>query len=119
MGAVVPPGLAKVVIRRKDGRLQTLEEAVKEQEKVRSLASDTKPNDIKREIEEMLKDPKAIQDACYQFLMEHRDVKIAVIGLGDVSVELLAQHVKDGTPIGLILIESYRKLLEHTLRVIG
>ena len=115
---MVPPGLAKVVIRRKDGRLQTLEESVKEQEKVRSLASDTKPNDIKREIEEMLKDPKAIQEACEAFLLQAKDLKVVVLGVGETTNEVLAQHVKDGTPLGLRLVENYRRLIEYVLRVI-
>jgi len=106
----VPKGLRGVVVKRKDGRLQTLEEALKEQGEVRSLG-----NDLKHEIEEMLKDPKALQDACYQFLMEHKDFRIIGFGVGEITAELLAQYVKEGHPLGLRYLNGYKKVLERVL----
>jgi len=106
----VPKGLRGVVIKRRDGRLQTLEEALKEQGEARSLGSD-----LRYEIEEMLKDPKPLQDACYQFLMNHKDFRMVVFGVGEITAELLAQYVKDGHPLGLKYLDAYRKVLERVL----
>ena len=110
----VPKGLLRVVVKRKDGRLQTVKEVLEEQEKLGSLS-----NDLKHEIEEMLKDPKSLQDACYQFLMLYKDFRMAILGVEEITAELLAQYVKDGHPIGLRFLEGYRKVLERVLSWLG
>jgi len=111
----VPKGLARVVVRRKNGRLQTLEETVEEQEKLGKLSGSS----VKDDIEATLKDPTALQEATEAFLLQNKDLKVVMLGVGETTNEVLAQHVKDGTPLGLRLVENYRRLLEYVLRVIG
>jgi hypothetical protein len=112
----VPRGLSKVVVKRKDGRLQTLKE-IEEESKVQKLSASTAS--LAEEIDRTINDPKSLQESAYQFFMLHKDVKIAMLGYGILTGEIIAQHIKDGTPLGLKHIENYRKLLEHAKKVIG
>jgi len=103
------------VVKRRDGRLQTLREALEEEAKTETLSANSP---VVEDIEKTISDPGALQESAYQFFMLHRDVKVVILGYGELTGELVAQHIKDGTPLGLKHIETYRKLLEHALKVL-
>jgi hypothetical protein len=111
----VPRGLARVVVKRRDGRLQTLGEALEEGAKTETLSANSS---LVEDIERTISDPRALQESAYQFFMLHKDVRVVILGYGELTGEMIAQHVKDGTPLGLKHIETYRKLLEHALEVL-